>query len=87
METTEIKLTKPISWGSDTITSLSLREMKAKDLRKLSAQPSMSELLDMVSQLSGKPGALIDDLNVEDAMRCVEVVSSFFPNSQKTGMN
>lgn len=81
----EIQLNQPLSWGSDTIKTLSFREMKAKDLRKLSAQPSMGELLDLVSQLSGKPVALIDDLSVEDAMRCVEVVSNFFPNSQRTG--
>ena len=80
-----IQLNQPITWGTDTIKSLSLREMKAKDLRRLSAQPTMGELLDMVSQLSGQPQALIDDLSVEDAMRCVEIVSNFFPNSQKTG--
>jgi hypothetical protein len=85
MEGTEIQLKKPISWGDETIRSITLREMKAKDLRKMSLKPSTGEFLDMVSHLSGKPPAMIDELSIEDAVKCIEVVNNFLSSSLETG--
>jgi len=79
-----LKLTDPINNGSENITELTFQSLKAKHLRKFPTTPGMGDFLGLVSTSTGVVPSVIDELSVEDAMRAIEVISGFFPNSQET---
>lgn len=80
----KLKLQNPLQEGSEVIHELVFQPLKAKDLRKISTTPEMGDFLKLVSISTGVVPSQIDELCLEDAMRAIEVVSSFFPNSQET---
>lgn len=73
-----IKLKEPIHFGSDTISVLEFEDMKAKHLRKMSAKPSMDDLLNLAGVLCNQPPSVIDELGMEDTQAVMELVSGFF---------
>jgi hypothetical protein len=73
-----IKLKEPIQFGSETIGVLEFQDMKAKHLRKISAKPSMDDLLNLAGVLCGQPPSVIDELGMEDTQAVMELVGGFF---------
>ncbi len=78
---TTITLQEPIKWGSETITELTLRKPKAKDLRRFPTQPTTGDILDLAATLSGRPSAVIDELDVPDMLEICEVIGKRFLRS------
>ena len=80
-----LKLKEPIQVGSEQITELKFRKMKAKDIRNLPAAPNTGDLLNIAGKLCAQPPSVIDELGMEDTVEVLEVVSSFLPGSRPTG--
>lgn len=82
-----ITLAHPITFGSQMVTELRFRPLKAKDLRRMQAPPerSLAMLLELASFLSGETEQIIDELESDDLHKVLEVVGGFFAGSQPTG--
>lgn len=80
-----IKLKEPIKYGSETISELTIRKPKAKDLRKLSGNNSVSEILDLAGRLCGQPPSVMDELGMDDTMAILEIVGNFMEPGPTTG--
>ena len=77
MEIPSVTLKYPIDWDGKTITELSFSRLKAKDIRGMSANPKMSDLLDLTIISTGMPKNFIDRLDASDANKCAEVIADF----------
>lgn len=81
-----VKLRKPIESGNSTITQLTFRPMKAKDLRRVKSSDSgMESTLKMAGWLSGQVDVVIDELEGADLAEVLAIVNSFFLAIQETG--
>lgn len=80
-----IHLKQPITFGSETIASLTLRKPKAKDFRKLPMEPNFGDILDLIARLSGQPAPVIDEMGAEDLMEVAALVEGFMPGGPATG--
>jgi Phage tail assembly chaperone proteins, E, or 41 or 14 len=81
-----INLKKPITFGSRTVEQLTIRPVKAKDLRRISKGESPMQLsLNMAGWLSGEIKEVIDELEGEDLAEVLKVVDGFFTKLQPTG--
>lgn len=70
----------------ETITELTLRKPKAKDLLSLdTVTGDVSKTLALISALSGHPMLVIHELSTDDLTAAGEIIAGFFPNGQKTG--
>lgn len=80
-----IKLEVPIERGSEVIYELQLQRPKAKHFKKMNmADASMEDALELLSQLSGQPPSVIDELAMEDFTAASEIVGNLFAPSRKT---
>ena len=78
MEKIKLVLSQPIKFGSEEVTELHFRAPVARDFRSLKIQSmSMGDLLDLASILSDTEKSKIDMLSAKDALKVVEIVSSF----------
>lgn len=81
-----IKLDKPITFGSRTVEQLTIRPVKAKDLRHdKDTDSGMVRTLAMLSRLSGEPSQVIDELEGNDLKRALKAVNDFLFAIQETG--
>lgn len=81
-----ITLRKPIESGKATITELTIRPVKGKDLRRLKpGDPPVVQTLNMLSWLSGQPMQVIDELEGDDIGKAMAVVNDFLFATQGTG--
>lgn len=85
-EPVTITLRKPIRSGNDSVTELTIRPVKGKDLRRLKpTDPPLVQTLNMLSWLSGQPMQVIDELEGDDIGQAMEVVNDFLFATQRTG--
>jgi len=86
-ERVTIDLKKPIMFGDVTVTKLTFRPLKAKDLRRLksSMDQPMALTLELAGYLSGQVTQVIDELEGEDLQEVLKVVGDFFGGTPKTG--
>jgi hypothetical protein len=76
----------PVEFGSDTITKLSLRRIKGKDLRAISECKSEGERsLELIGKLSGQPRAVVDELDATDIGEVAKIIEGFTVSGQLTG--
>lgn len=81
-----ITLRKPITFGGRTVTQLTLRAPKGKDLRRIKdSTSSLEDALDMAGWLSGEIKEVIDELEGDDLKEVIKVVNGFFAKLQGTG--
>ncbi len=85
MENVKLDLIEPLIFGTETVTSLSFKPMKAKHLRGLTAKAGFGEMLDLAGKLCGLTTDEMGELGAQDAMKVIEVVGGFLGNGQKTG--
>lgn len=78
-------LSKPVQFGSETITQLTFREPVGRDFRDLNPSKPMGMVLDLAAVLSGVSPKVIDSLCAADTMAVFEKVGGFLPGSQTTG--
>lgn len=82
-----VTLEFPIEFGDRKITELTFTRLKGKHIRKLSAAPTMADLLDLASKSAGEPPAVFDEMDAKDVMTVTEVIGGFLGDSPKTGEN
>lgn len=81
-----ITLRKPIEFGKTTVTELTIRPVKGKDLRRLKpSDPPLVQTLNMLSWLSGQPLQVVDELEGDDLGKALGVVNDFLFATQGTG--
>lgn len=80
-----ITLKHPIEFGDRTVTELTFERLKGKHLRKLSAKPTMNDLLELASKSAKEPPALFDEMDGVDVMAVAEVIGDFLGGSLPTG--
>ena len=68
----------PFHFGEREVVELILRKPKTKHIKKLSAQPTLGELIRVVEILSDEPTPLIDEVDPSDMTTAVEFVGKFF---------
>lgn len=85
--TKTVTLKHPITHGSQTITELVFRPLKAKDLRRLQSPHTkpMAMTLELAGYLSGQTIQVIDELQGEDVQEVIALVGGFIGGSQATG--
>lgn len=83
-----VVLRDPIKFGSQTITELTIRPAKAKDLRGLQTRTGyeLDTALALASRLTGQPNPVIDELAGEDFAEVMAAVADFMPGSQTIGV-
>lgn len=83
-----LQLEYSIDWtGDEQISEVIFeRRLQAKDLISLPSEGvKMGHMLALVSKVTGKSQAFLQKLDSIDFFKCTDVISSFLPNSQKTG--
>jgi len=70
-------LTKPVKYGKDTFEELLLDEPKGKHLRKMPAEPTTGDMLNMAGSLAGEANSLIDELPMKDCTNLAQFIESF----------
>lgn len=77
-EPVTVRLSKTISLGSRVVQELTIRPVKAKDLRRVKdSDSSMISTLNMAGWLSGEVSEVIDELEGDDLARVIQVVNDF----------
>lgn len=85
-EPVTITLRKPIESGKQTITEITIRPVRGKDLRMLKlSDPPLVQTLNMLSWLSGQPLKVVDELEGDDLGEAIKVVNDFLFAIQGTG--
>jgi hypothetical protein len=84
---TTVTLSKPITGPTgETVTAITLRRPKAKDMRAMdNAKGEIGKSLALAGQLSGIPAPLLDNLDGSDFIELSEAVQGFLKPSQATG--
>lgn len=80
-----LELETPLEWGDEKITRLEFKSLKARHLASMSAKPTFKDFLQLVAQSTNLNISQINELELSDAVRAVEIVSGFFPSGQETG--
>lgn len=79
------KLKKPIQFGSETITEVTIGVVTGKHMRKLSGDPSsltMGTLMDIASLVIGQPPAVMDDMHPVDVQEICAIVGERLAGGQ-----
>ena len=78
----KISLSEPIEHGTETITTLEIKQPRAKHLRNMSLEPNTGDLLDLAAKLAGHPPSVIDELSMKDMTEVLTVVGNFIDAGQ-----
>lgn len=82
-----ITLQVPIERGSEVIYELHLQRPRAKHFKKMNMDNlEVSDALEILSQLSGHPPSVIDELALEDLNGASEILGNLFASSRPTSM-
>lgn len=69
-----------------TLTELTVRQLKAKDLRMLdTVQGRIAQSLAIIAALTGLSAKAVDELDVSDIEGLGEIIGDFFPGRRETG--
>lgn len=76
----EVDLHHPVTFGSETVTSLTFRRGKLGDLKgvKLDGVPPVDQLLLIASRMCGRPLKVLESLEDEDGAEVLELALGFF---------
>lgn len=80
-----VKLNEPVQHGSETITEMTVVKPRGKHLRRLPANPTTGDNLDLLARLTGHPPSVIDELGADDIEKLIEAADSFLPPGRLTG--
>ena len=80
-----LKLTEPVTVGSERVTEIKFRKPKTKDLRTLGSSMSMNDLLTFAQHLSDQSPFVFDEMCIEDGQAAMEIAANFFQRSQAIG--
>lgn len=86
MNVTEIKLSHPIKVNGEETSVLNIRRPKARDFREIgNMDKPFDAMLDFAASLADVPPSSIDQLDVDDVPKVIEVVSGFLGKFPETG--
>lgn len=72
---TTLKLEYPITLGTgETLTELTIRRAKARDIRKMTGKTESEQAISLLSALTGLVPEDIDELDIVDFKRAAEVL-------------
>jgi len=80
-----ITLSEPVEWGDEMIESITMRRPKGKELKMLSGEPSMNDLLRIAAKCAALTPRQIDELDAEDALALAEAVGDFLDSGHQIG--
>lgn len=80
-----VTLARPLQLGKTKLETLELQPLSAKHLRDTPVEPGIGDLLELAGRLALQPAAIVDRLDVEDALLLIEVAAGFFADSRATG--
>lgn len=82
-----IKLDEPFTYGNEEVTELVVnRRPKAKDFKGIhTSSMKFDDILRVGSRITGESISKIEELDVADMMKLVEVINSFLPSTEETG--
>jgi hypothetical protein len=84
--TIEYVLKWPIEFGQETITVLTIRRLKGKDLRALrESGAEITNSLETIARLTAQPRAVIDEMDSEDFTEVGKIIEGFTKSGQATG--
>lgn len=69
-----VKLVEPISFGSDTVTHITLKAPRGKHLKLLPPNPALKDILTIASKVSGVSSAVIDEMCATDVIAIAEAM-------------
>ncbi len=79
----KLKLSTPVTFGSQTIDELEFREAKAKDFRDLPLEPKIGDFMNVAAKLCGQVPSVIDMLSPRDMTEVISIVGkSWAPGPQ-----
>lgn len=83
------RLHYPVAVGTEPLTEIVfVRRLVAKDLKGIPAEGlTLDHMVLLIARVVGKPVAIIEQIDAADIVELAEVVQSFLPSSQKTGMD
>lgn len=75
-----------IHLGSEVIKEINYRRPKAKDLKKIKpTQLETGDLIDLFNAICDATPGAVDEMDAEDAMAAIGVVSTFLAGGQEIG--
>ena len=82
----KLELKHPFNYGSVEIKVINFRRPKAKDIKRVKPDKlETGDLIDIFAAISDQQPPVIDEMDAEDAMAAVEIVSNFLVDGQGTG--
>lgn len=82
----KLTLTKPIQFGTETITEFEFHEATAKDFRDLPLEPKIGDFLDVGAKLCGQTPAVMNMLCPVDMAEMLNIVGKSWTPGPKTGV-
>jgi len=79
------ELKEPIKFGSEEISRLVFKPLKAKHLRNLKGKEGFDETLVIASRLTGVSEDILDEMGIEDVRGVAQVIQSFLKSGHETG--
>jgi hypothetical protein len=75
----EYKLQYPITFGSETITTLKLRQLKLKHLKKVDeVNGDISKTAKLIELMADIPPPVVDEISPKDVTEIGKIIESFF---------
>lgn len=85
---TVVKLKYPVTFGERTITELTFRRLKARDMKDMPADgQKMSDIFKVLSRMCGEAQPVIEELDGEDLKEATKAMTSFLTLGQEIGEN
>ena len=83
--TATITLDFPLTHGENSITEITLRRPKYREVKgkKATDLADYTYAVDLVAKLTGLPISIFDNLDYGDMFKCIKVLNDFLPNSPK----
>lgn len=83
----QLTLKHPFKYGSSEVKTINYRRPKAKDLKRIKPDKlETGDLIDLFAAISDQQPPLIEEMDAEDAMAAIGIVSNFLAGGQETGV-
>lgn len=79
-----LKLKYPVEFGSESFDELKFSRLKARHISSLPAKPAFGDFIKLIGPSTGLNQSQVNELDAEDTIAAVEIVSGFFVNGRQT---
>lgn len=82
----KFELKHPITFGSEVIKVINYRRPKAKDIKRIRPDKlETGDLIDLFSAICDATPGAVDEMDAEDTMEAIGIVSGFLAGGQQIG--